>query len=76
MMNEISGTDVGYHSPVPMYEDQRSMECELIEGGKCYYDGSGLRADEWVKEIFSLRGKRPEELIWEKLEQEYKERFE
>ena len=46
MRDRISGFDVGYHSPKPMYDGQQQMDgdCDVIEGGKCYYDGSGLRA--------------------------------
>lgn len=68
------GWDVGYHSPRPHYEGQIQMsDCEFIEGGKCYYDGSALRASEekWVETLVSkgLDG------IWTKLEEEYKHRF-
>lgn len=73
--NHFSGLDVGYHSPHPMWDGQEPMACDIIETGKCYADGSILRADEWVKEIFSVRGSHPEELLWKKMEQEYEERF-
>lgn len=72
---KIRGFDVGYHSPTPMYDDQPSMACELIEGGKCYYDGSSLRAVEWTEIIFKTTGKQPEEVLWKMLEDEYYERF-
>lgn len=36
--------DLGYHSLTPQYEEQSAMDCELLPGGKCYYDGSGLNA--------------------------------
>jgi hypothetical protein len=36
--------DFGYHWSTPQYEDQGTYECEYLEGGKCYYDGSGLAA--------------------------------
>lgn len=75
-MDEIHGFDVGYHSPVPMYEGQSSSKCEHTSTGTCYYDGSSLRADDWTKDIFSTIGRHPDEILWEKLEQEYKERFE
>ncbi len=71
----IIGIDVGYHSPVPRYDDQPSMECELLPGGKCYYDGSSLAADRWVQVIFSIRGEHPEPTLWRMLEQKYKEEF-
>lgn len=69
------GIDVGYHAPKPQYEGQNDMECQHLEGGRCYYDGSSLRAQEWVDELFSTRGQCIEPLIWERLEQYYKERF-
>jgi hypothetical protein len=66
------GWDVGYHSPRPMYEDQATMdnECHII-GGTCYYDGSSLRADEWV-EPFVAGGT---DWLWPELEKEYHRRF-
>lgn len=38
--------DLGYHSPVPIYDDQEvtGSECEYLDGKPCYYDGSGLNA--------------------------------
>lgn len=72
----IRGFDVGYHAPKPMYEGQAAMECQLLEGGQCYYDGSSLRAGGWTTEIFSVRGEPPEKLLWTKLEEEYQNRFE
>lgn len=73
---EIRGFDVGYHSFWPHYEGQKSMgSCEVLDGANCYYDGSSLASDRWVENIFSIRGKRPDETMWEMLTQEYKERF-
>lgn len=37
--------DRGYHWSVPKYEGQEARECDLLPGGKCYYDGSGLNAE-------------------------------
>lgn len=72
----FSGYDVGYHSLTPQYEGQSSMgPCDLFPGHECYYDGSGLQAADWVKEIFSIKGERLEEHVWRKLEEEYKYRF-
>lgn len=75
-VNKIEGCDVGYHSPKPMYEGQRVIDenCHILEG-KCYYDGSGLRAYEWADEIFSKPGSDHEEIIFKKLEEEYLMRF-
>lgn len=66
------GWDVGFHSPVPMYEGQTHMDsCDVLEGN-CYYDGSSLRADEWVPNF--LAGGT--EWLWPKLEEEYRSLFE
>lgn len=40
--------------------------CHVL-GGKCYYDGSGLQADEWLKEF--LEGGT--DWLWPKLEERY-----
>ena len=66
--------DVGYHSPVPMYEGQEPIqeECEYLDGKTCYYDGSGLYAQK-VFDIFVTDG---EEAMWKTLEEEYRQRFE
>lgn len=70
----ISGFDVGYHAKEPQYEGQRPMdECELEQ--PCYYDGSSLCADTWTDEIF-VKNVQPEEILWNKLEEEYRLRFE
>lgn len=68
------GWDVGYHSPVPMYEGQTAMggKCEHVRGGECFYDGSGLRAEEWVPKF--LAGGT--DWLWPALEEDYRERFE
>lgn len=66
-------SDFGYHSPKPMYEDQKLIDrkCEFVEGGKCYYDGSSL----YAQTIFALLVKEGGEAVWEKMEEEYNERF-
>ena len=66
------GADVGYHASKPQYENQGIMDencCWL--NGPCYYDGSGLRAEEWYS-IFLLSG--PDK-IWEMLKEDWLERF-
>lgn len=64
------GWDVGYHSPKPMYEGQSPMgKCDLLE--TCYYDGSGLRADDWVPDFIAGGTK----WLWPKLEETYHEFF-
>lgn len=68
-----TGWDIGYHSPIPMYEGQEpiSDKCEYLDGGKCYYDGSSSAADRLL-EKFLVDG---EAVIWGELEEYYKERF-
>ena len=69
-----SGWDVGYHSPKPMYQGHSPMggTCELVEGGQCYYDGSGLMAEEWVEGFVSGGTK----WLWPRLRSQYAEWFE
>jgi hypothetical protein len=67
------GVDVGYHSPTPQCEGQTNLgPCEYLDGRECYYDGSGLRADEWVRTILLREGS---DGIWRALECEYKSLF-
>jgi hypothetical protein len=43
--------DVGYHSPTPRYEGQYGDEnCHVI-GKQCYYDGSSLSADIYLRTL-------------------------
>jgi hypothetical protein len=69
------GWDVGYHSLTPMYEGQETVSdsCEYLDGKPCYYDGSSLRADKWVKDIFLKEGS---DGIWREMEKEYVYQFE
>lgn len=70
--NKPTGFNVGYHSPIPMYEGQTEHNnCDFLPGGKCYYDSSGLLAEKWF-EIFTEEG---DEVIWKLLEKYYEERF-
>lgn len=66
--------DLGYHSYVPQYEGQETMtdECPWLDGKPCYYDGSTLYAETVFKVLVEDGG----DALWEKLEQEYNERFE
>lgn len=71
----FSGWDVGYHAKEPQYEGQTQMgDCDIL-GCSCYYDGSGLRAADKVKEFFSIKGEPIEPHIWKFLEDEYYARF-
>lgn len=65
------GADIGYHAYAPQYEGQTAMEdCDIL-GCDCYYDGSGLRADEFMPEFLSGGS----DAVWSMLEEEYKIRF-
>ncbi len=69
---EPRGWDVGYHSYKPFYEGQHCMgKCEMLEFSDCYYDGSSLRAEEWIDDF--LKGGT--EWLWPKLEEYYNEVF-
>jgi len=66
--------DVGYHSFKPMFKGQKSMKCDVLEGEKCFYDGSSLKGKrDKVGQMFLEKG---EKVIWEYLEKYYKDIFE
>ena len=62
------GWDVGYHSPKPMYKGQDKQKCDLLDGGKCYTDGSGLLADKWVPDFIA----GGTDWLWPRLERYYR----
>lgn len=66
-VRSIMSVDLGYHSPVPIYENQRQMDCDFILGGRCYYDGSGLDAGP-VLEAFAEHGPHA---VWAELARMY-----
>ncbi len=63
---------IGYHAYEAKYEHQTSMECHLLEGGKCFYSGSGLQAEEYLKLLIE----KGSEAVWERMEEFYKYHFE
>lgn len=65
--------DIGYHSPVPLYEGQEPItdKCEWT-GGVCYYDGSTLCAEP----IFERLLREGDDGVWAALEEWYHSRFE
>jgi hypothetical protein len=67
------GWDLGYHSPVPIYDGQTPIwdDCHVI-GGPCYYDGSSLNA-ELLTDGFLEGGER---FLWPALEAYYRHTFE
>ncbi len=66
-------TDLGYHSPKPMYDGQEPMKgpCQYVDGGVCYYDGSSLAADDVFKRLLAEGTSG----VWNVLEETYNERF-
>lgn len=67
------GADIGYHSPIPQYEEQQALtdDCKIL-GGKCYYDGSSLQAHEFIPEFLAGGS----DAVWTKLREVYDSRFE
>lgn len=64
--------DLGYHSPVPMYEGQTKRDdCQYLPGGTCYYDGSSLAAES----VFNILVEQGSEGVWKHLEEVYNDRF-
>ena len=62
--------DIGKHSYKPSYDDETKREnCNWLDGADCYYDGSGLAADE----VFKVFVKDGEEAMWTELEKFYKD---
>jgi len=68
-----SPADLGYHSPIPMYEGQDicGESCEYLDGKPCYYDGSGLNAER----IYQVLLKEGSNGVWRELEGYYKDIF-
>ena len=57
--------DIGFHWPFPQYRGQEPMDnCHLLDGGHCYYDGSGLNAEE----PWRLLREEGDEALWAHLE--------
>lgn len=62
-----TGADVGYHWDSPQYDGQSPRECTVRPGGRCYYDGSGLAAEE----LFERFTAESDAAVWSTLEQRY-----
>lgn len=60
--------DLGYHSPVPMYEGQEPMsdKCDVL-GIPCYYDGSTLNAEKPMQMLIA----EGHEALWTYLKEYY-----
>ena len=65
--------DVGYHSPIPKYEGHEPMNapCLYLDDQPCYYDGSGLRAND----AFDILTEKGADGVWAYLEEEYESVF-
>lgn len=64
--------DLGYHSPVPMYEDQTKMEyCDFFDNG-CYYDGSATASDRILQILIS----EGSDAVWREMKKYYFNVFE
>lgn len=63
--------DLGYHAYEPQYEGQTSRHCNLLDGGRCYSDGTSLGALELI-EPFLAGG---DEWLWKHLRALYEHRF-
>lgn len=66
-------SDLGYHSPIPQYENQSEMqkECFWLNNKLCYYDGSTLNAEK----PFNILIQKGESALWNFLEQYHKDIF-
>lgn len=66
---EPMAADLGYHSKVPLYEGQKSIDksCPYCDGAECFYDGSTLNAEP-VYEILLREGS---DGVWKYLEKYY-----
>lgn len=64
MVHAPMGADLGYHALVPQYEGQGQMDCDYLPGhAACFYDGSGLAADDLLGQFLA----EGEQVIWRKL---------
>lgn len=63
--------DLGYHSPIPMYEDHEAVsdDCEFLNRKPCYYDGSGYSAMLMLQEMID---KGDVEAMWKRMEEYYR----
>lgn len=64
-----NGWDLGYHAKKPQYDGHTLMDKNCPHtGGKCYYDGSALRAEPVLEALL----KEGHEAVWKALEAEYR----
>lgn len=62
-------SDLGYHSKKPHYDGQTAIvdACEFCDGQPCYYDGSGLNANDAMYALVNGGG----EALWQFLDAYY-----
>ena len=69
------GADIGYHSKNPIREWQtdtnKNESCQWCDNEPCWYDGSGLQAQELFQKFVS----QGEEIVWQTLEEWYHSEF-
>lgn len=65
--------DLGYHSKTPLYADHTATHdaCEFCDGQPCYYDGSGLNANDAMYALVN----GGDDGLWKFLEEYYKFTF-
>ena len=67
--------DLGRHSPEPMYDGEKPFsECCHILGGRCYYDGTSLGANDFAEEA-GVYHEINDKLIFEMLEVKWERWF-
>lgn len=69
MFHKPTPADIGYHWHAPQYEGQFTGACEYVAGGKCYYDGSSLQA----QDVYDILVREGSEGVWRELERRYRE---
>ena len=63
-----TAADIGYHAPVPQYEDHEPMgPCEHLGGKPCYYDGSSLPAEPILEALIASG----EDAVWLAMQEWY-----
>lgn len=69
VVNPPTGFDLGYHWRTPLYEGQTDMGgCTYLGGDPCFYDGSGLAAENVLREFI----KEGERAVWRWLGKRYR----
>ena len=65
------GFELGYHS---QFKDKgiTRIDCDILDQGYCYYDGSSSPADDFVDTLIA----KGSDGVWEELEQYYQDIFE